>query len=41
MNWKRIISGALAASMMLTAPVQLLASAEDADVADKIGRAHV
>ena len=34
MNWKRIISGALAASMMLTAPVQLLASAEDADVAD-------
>lgn len=34
MNWKRIISGALAASMMLTAPVQLLASAEDADAAD-------
>ena len=34
MIWIRIISGALAASMMLTAPVQLLASAEDADVAD-------
>ena len=33
MKWKRIISGALAAGMLLAAPVQLLASAESADAA--------
>ena len=33
MNWKRIISGALAAGMLLATPVQLLASAESADAA--------
>ena len=34
MNWKRIISGALAAAMLLACPVQLLASAEGAEAAD-------
>ena len=33
MKWKRIISGVLAAGMLLAAPVQLLASAESADAA--------
>ena len=33
MNWKRIISGVLAAGMLLAAPVQLMASAESADAA--------
>ena len=33
MKWKRIISGVLAAGMLLAAPVQLLASAESADTA--------
>ena len=34
MNWKRIISGALAAGMLLATPMQLLASAEEPDAAD-------
>ena len=33
MKWKRIISGVLAAGMLLAAPVQLLASAKSADAA--------
>ena len=33
MKWKRIVSGVLAAGMLLAAPVQLLASAESADAA--------
>ena len=33
MKWKRIISAVLAAGMLLAAPVQLLASAESADIA--------
>ena len=31
MNWKQILSGVLAAGMLLTGPVQLLASAESVD----------
>lgn len=34
MNWKRIISGVLAAGMLLATPVQLLASAESAEDAE-------
>lgn len=33
MKWKRIISGVLAAGMLLSAPVQLPASAEGTDAA--------
>lgn len=33
MNWKRLVSGALAAAMLLACPVQLLASAESAEAA--------
>ena len=32
MNWKRVISGVLAAAMLSALPVQLLASAEGAEV---------
>ena len=34
MNWKRVISGVLAAGMLLATPVQLLASAESAEDAE-------
>ena len=33
MNWKRVISGVLAAAMLYALPVQLLASAESAEAA--------
>ena len=33
MNWKRVISGVLAAAMLSALPVQLLASAEGAEAA--------
>ncbi len=36
MNWKRIISGALAAGLMLAMPVQLMASAESIDVTNSV-----
>ena len=36
MNWKRIISGALAAGLMLATSVQLMASAESIDVTNSV-----
>ena len=36
MNWKRVISGVLAAAMLSTLPVQLLASAEGAEAAAEV-----
>ena len=33
MNWKRIVSGVLAAAMLYALPMQLLASAEGAETA--------
>ena len=36
MNWKRVISGVLAAAMLSALPVQLLASAEGAEAAAEV-----
>ena len=41
MNWKRVISGVLAAAMLSALPVQLLASAEGAEAAAEVSWAPV
>ena len=38
MNWKRVISGVLAAAMLSALPVQLLVSAEGTEAVGQAGR---